>query len=992
MAQSTPLHVLAVAALRYYRLHQKLIGFERIMDLYNAYITSDARHPGQLDEGFSLSNVLSAMDLHSSILAQNDPHLQSDATNHPSSDFLSSVQVAMMLLDRFEATEGEAEPLDRSIHAGYQALSHARNDEEHLACFDVLIAAFWTSYMLRGNSELPRNLSTLIDLCRRACKLENILPTQKCLMIENLALVLHTSSDDPDPSDPEQSPLGGAVELYREALRLHEGNDLHRAELLFSLVIVQYKASAVEDDEVDLDELLELMHRARDLGLSNGLFLDSYAMLLEERYSQCHRPEDLTQAIAIRRQIRAVYPAGHPGHFGALSSLASDIWRRYRLEDHHQDLEECLELRRHCLQVCHPYDIPNAVEAMANLVNVKTYILQHLNPEVWEAAVDALRHEQFEASESLDDDPALVCAILADLGQKSLREEPALAYHCFARASSSSGYNFDFRYRAAFQKAEAALALGSLPEAIDAFRASLELLAQLLETQATIELRQWTLALPIARQLTYRPFSVALEARDLEAAVEFLEHGRGLLWTKMRGYRESVIGLETMHPEVAQDLQDVQRRLESLMADSASSRALQKSPPLGPGYLSTRVMDVFKASLAEEHAALAHRYDRVVQTIQALPEFERAFRPKTFHWFREAAAEGPVIILNVSQDVSDFVIVDRFRPPIAFALSPKLTGALPKLGEHLKIANRGARAVSQYHSADHIHTVLRTLWKFICQPVAAVLEGLGFKRGSRIWLCPTGKLSSFPLHAAGPYSTTDEATEQVFGDMFTISYTYTLSALIENRRERAKAPDPPSGQPTGLEMLAIGQSSQLSMVKDELRVIDEVFRDQAMILDNEQAKPATVVQNLLHTKIVHFSTHGALRITAPFASHFVLHNHERLDLLQIMKARPQRAELAFLAACHAAAGTHRSPDEALSLASALLFCGFRSAIGTLWTMADQDGPTLARLFYSRLASHRDAERGVDCSRSAEALSEAVREMRRQGVPLERWSTFVHVGA
>ena len=181
-------------------------------------------------------------------------------------------------------------------------------------------------------------------------------------------------------------------------------------------------------------------------------------------------------------------------------------------------------------------------------------------------------------------------------------------------------------------------------------------------------------------------------------------------------------------------------------------------------------------------------------------------------------------------------------------------------------------------------------------------------------------------------------------------------------------------------------------MKDELRVIKEVFSDQAVILDDEQAKPSAIFEHLRHAKIVHFSTHGGLNATLPFQSHFVLHNHERFNLLQLMQARPERAELAFLAACHAAAGTHRNPDEALSLASALLFCGFRSAVGTLWTMADQDGPTLARLFYEHLALRRSVDGGIECSQSALALRDAVKEMRKKGVPVERWSTFIHVGA
>lgn len=126
-----------------------------------------------------------------------------------------------------------------------------------------------------------------------------------------------------------------------------------------------------------------------------------------------------------------------------------------------------------------------------------------------------------------------------------------------------------------------------------------------------------------------------------------------------------------------------------------------------------------------------------------------------------------------------------------------------------------------------------------------------------------------------------------------------------------------------------------------------------------------------------------------------------------MDAHLPNAELAFLAACHSAASatagesqaasgsslmsSNEAPDEVLSLASAVQFCGFRSVVGTLWTMADADGPELAQRFYGCMMYDRQ-ERGVDAGSSARALHVAVRGLREAGVPVERWSTFVHIGA
>ncbi|VDB87412.1 unnamed protein product [Peniophora sp. CBMAI 1063] len=965
------------------------------MDLYNAYISSTVRSPSELEEGFSLNNVLAALGL-SPDTYKVDSSQQSFHAIKTHNNSTSALDSAATLLQRFERARGGAELLDEAVQEGRESLHLAVSDGDQIACLDVLIPVLWARYMLYGNSGLPRVLPTLTELCRRAYVLGVLTPTRRCLMAESLALVLLTAYDESNPANLDHSPLFEAADLYKKALHFHEtgahDDDAHHAHVLLSSVAVEIQVSDVEDEQMDLDGALEKMCQAQDLGLTHGPFLGSFAALLEARYDERNHARDLDSAVSLRRQLCVVHHAGHPGHAEALSSLANALWRRYRLKGDVPDLEECLELRRERLRKTHPHDGPRCIDAILNLVDVKLHILESERSDAWGAVLDDLRLGSFDMAERLDNDPVVVSAILAEIGKRRFQAEPFLAYRCFGYASSSSDYNLELRYRAATQQAEAALALGSLPMAINAFRDSFKLLDEWLATQATIELRQFTLSLLRAHQPAYRAFSVALEARELETAVEFLEQGRGLLWSKMRAYRETPEGLDTVHPQIARALRDCQYRLEQLTTSSAVSSALEKAPPLGPGCASNQVMDVFKHSLAQEHRSLAQRHAALVQDIRALPGFEHAFQPKTFKWYQEAAAEGPIIILNVSKEVSDFVIIDHSRPPIAFALSSELPSLIPKFIEAIDVAQRGSRPMAMRRPSFNIHVALRALWKYICQPVSAVLKGLGFHKGSRIWLCPCGMLSTLPLHAAGPYSANDDTHGELFGDLFTISYTYTLSALIECRRKRARSSVPVLSHPSDLEILAVGQSSQLSMVEEELRLVGEIFRDQSVILDNQAAKPDTIFEHLLRAKIVHFSTHGELRATRPFESHFVLHNDERLSLLQIMRSRLERPELAFLAACHAAAGTHRSPDEALSLASALLFCGFRSAVGTLWTMADEDGPVLTRLFYERLLLHRDAEGGADCSRSAEALSEAVREMRKRGVPVERWSTFIHVGA
>ncbi|KAF8259928.1 hypothetical protein EI94DRAFT_1750038 [Lactarius quietus] len=114
--------------------------------------------------------------------------------------------------------------------------------------------------------------------------------------------------------------------------------------------------------------------------------------------------------------------------------------------------------------------------------------------------------------------------------------------------------------------------------------------------------------------------------------------------------------------------------------------------------------------------------------------------------------------------------------------------------------------------------------------------------------------------------------------------------------------------------------------------------------------------------------------------------------MRIARRHPTTAEFAMLSVCHAAEWTDpHTPDEALHLTAAMQYCGFRSAVGTLWAMADTDGPDLAEQFYRRIFATKERDVGLG-ERTARALRDGVRRMRKKGVSLERWVNFVHYGA
>jgi CHAT domain-containing protein len=80
--------------------------------------------------------------------------------------------------------------------------------------------------------------------------------------------------------------------------------------------------------------------------------------------------------------------------------------------------------------------------------------------------------------------------------------------------------------------------------------------------------------------------------------------------------------------------------------------------------------------------------------------------------------------------------------------------------------------------------------------------------------------------------------------------------------------------------------------------------------------------------VLHMACHG-VHDEGPLKSALVLHDG-RLTIEDIMHLSLPRAVLAYLSACHTAKGDQNAPDQAVHLAASMLFCGFRSVIGTMW--------------------------------------------------------------
>jgi CHAT domain-containing protein len=101
------------------------------------------------------------------------------------------------------------------------------------------------------------------------------------------------------------------------------------------------------------------------------------------------------------------------------------------------------------------------------------------------------------------------------------------------------------------------------------------------------------------------------------------------------------------------------------------------------------------------------------------------------------------------------------------------------------------------------------------------------------------------------------------------------------------------------------------------------------VLLQDEATISNVLGRLPETNVLHLACHGHQAQGDPLHSGFSL-TDGRLTLRQLMNLQMSNAQLAYLSACETAATDDDQPDEAINLASTMLFVGFKSVIATMW--------------------------------------------------------------
>ena len=879
-------------------------------------------------------------------------------------------------LDRIASSTGAKSDLDAAVQAHREASEAvAEGDPNAATVLSNLGVSLQHVYERTGS--LPA-LIEAIDLHRCAVHMtQSPLDIQYTARTEGLAnglMYLFEAWQNPDtlaeaievrrrtlagcrPDDPIRKPCQAnlAGSLFRRYERTRDSESLTEAEqFLRELVddpslrgrtkamrmnamgaILHGRGLTGAGSTADLEEASRYLRRAIDAAETDAyehlpMFRSNLAAVLVDRHARLPDEDLLIQAVGLYRQAISQTPDEHTERSARVANLAIAL---IALAEQQQDTAPLDEADRAC-------------ESILGALSATDPHVAHCLTVAAEARVCRFRLT----------------------GQRAHLATALAGYERAARHQQSPA---TVRFRAAHTGATLATEVGDIEAAYTAFSDAVALVERV--TSPLLSRADQEQILATLEGLPRDAAAMAIAAGHPQEAVVLLEQARNVLLGRAADARTDVEALRDLQPELAEELRLIQLQLDGL-GETLSIPNTESAPGHTP-------------PTSDQRASLASRYDDVLRRIRACPDLADFHTPLSFARLHTAAAEGTVIIVNVSTHRCDALAVHA--DGVEVIELPHVTAEL--------VAENAAQFLSATTegTSDDLDPVIAWTWDAIAEPVLRALNLAGPPQqgepAPRVWWCPTGMATFLPLHAAGYHDASNAQAGRSVLDRTTSSYTPTLRTLIRLREQPEIVPAP--------DMLAVAvavsctapDAPPLTSVEQDVALLRARF-PRLTVLADTAATCEAVLHAMGEHRWIHFACHGRQSIEAPFNGHLVLHD-ELLTISRIARQRLPAGELVFLSACETFRAGDALPDECITLAAALQVVGYRHVVATHWELFSGLNEHTAKVFYDAVDLQREAQEQAAASGVAEAVRAAMLATRETSgyPPVKYWASFVHLG-
>jgi hypothetical protein len=210
----------------------------------------------------------------------------------------------------------------------------------------------------------------------------------------------------------------------------------------------------------------------------------------------------------------------------------------------------------------------------------------------------------------------------------------------------------------------------------------------------------------------------AISLEQYDRALEWLEQGRSIVWNQILQLRTPVDELCEVNPDLADRLLRVSRILD---------RGVEQKEDLG-----STEQD------GQRYRALTMEWESILEEIRSLPKFEDFLKPPRASRLRDAAQNGPVVVINMAKKRCEaLALVPGMEEVICIPLPDITYNKVAEMRDELKdhlyskgIRMRGERAAQKWiedGNTNDCRGILAELWNGLIKPV---LDSLAFSVGS----------------------------------------------------------------------------------------------------------------------------------------------------------------------------------------------------------------------------------------------------------------------
>ncbi|KAF4338013.1 30S ribosomal S17P protein [Fusarium beomiforme] len=509
--------------------------------------------------------------------------------------------LSLGLSERYD-TQGNIKDLEEAIDVVKQAIDVTEEGSlERMAQLNNYANFVGDRYLRIGNmADLEDSIRTFQEVCDRVENDEEYLDRHKCFSNFGIQLSrryrrIGTVAD-----------LKKAIQVCRKACQITPNDDT-QAKHFSNLAIILKHEYFRTDDPQDLEEAIcmqrETVRTVHKNHYDAVATLHNLAALLTTKYKITDKLEHLEEALQLGQQTVDLAPKGHPNRAAYLNTLAvqlSDMSRKTGSDNHMYEAISCGSEALEKTEDGHPERANRLVNQGGRYGNLywKTKEREHLN-----------------------------CAIT----------------HLESALYSPSAYDIP-RIRAGKEIIQYYAAVPDWDKAHDAVKRAMELVPRLI-SQTTNNADKQDILVQVYG-LSSDAAAVALSAnKGAYAALRFLEQGRGMLASSLEETWVETLHLKTEHPALAERLEQLRGRLESLRLAVDSTDV----PNSKPGPISS-ARQVERKSGVED-------LDELLGEIRQKPGFEdflaapnsHTSSPKVLEWLWDTTAEPVLEALGIRE-------------------------------------------------------------------------------------------------------------------------------------------------------------------------------------------------------------------------------------------------------------------------------------------------------------------------------------------------------